>query len=189
MVSNTTTTPVEYPQIMTLPTGNFKTDIEPVEIELAIPYQAYESYQAKTKLHIYESTIANIRNIFYNMPDCLQNDTAPTYETSPCDANMFMPIQLSRIEVDGYQLIADPPLSLALQPDCTIPYLVSAREESLGIDVVGSSRDELLSMLKEQLVFLWETFALEDDDRLTFRAQHLKKNLLDRIRSVSDGIR
>lgn len=47
----------------------------------------------------------------------------------------------------------------------------------LGIDIAVYTRAELKSEIEEQIVFLWEEYANEDDEKLTASALELKRNI------------
>lgn len=54
----------------------------------------------------------------------------------------------------------------------------------LGIHVFAETREQLLEELWEQILFLWEDYALCCDDEMTLQSQILKKNLLKAIERV-----
>ena len=49
----------------------------------------------------------------------------------------------------------------------------------MNISVYGDSLKEIEKMLYEEIAFLWESYALEDDANMTSAAQELKKRLLE----------
>ncbi len=57
-------------------------------------------------------------------------------------------------------------------------------KEELGRFARSTSRNELRELVRENLCFLWQTYAIEDDDRLTPGAQDLKQYLLSRFEEV-----
>lgn len=59
--------------------------------------------------------------------------------------------------------------------------------EELGIDVFAKTREQLAVELAEQLVMLWDEFALADDESLDASAQQLKRALLRTFAEVSDA--
>lgn len=59
--------------------------------------------------------------------------------------------------------------------------------EDLGIDVFANTREQLAVELAEQLVMLWDEFALADDGTLESSAQQLKRALLRTFAEVSDA--
>ena len=99
----------------------------------------------------------------------------------------FMPIYISVIKGEEYDLIIDPRLTLIIKRDVDSPGLLNVTDNSLGIDATSYSRDELIHILEEQIFFLWETYALEKPDNLTPRAQQLRNRLLRRIRSAKNA--
>jgi hypothetical protein len=59
--------------------------------------------------------------------------------------------------------------------------LMILREDHLGIDVVGSTREELLQGLVEEIEILWRNYALAPDAELSPAARQLKRSLLEAI--------
>lgn len=47
----------------------------------------------------------------------------------------------------------------------------------LGIDIAACTRTELKTEIEEQIVFLWEEYAKEDDENLTYPALKLKHSI------------
>lgn len=85
---------------------------------------------------------------------------------------------------DGKELRFEPPLILEprLVEDDQLIVLI---EESLGIDMVGATIDDLAEDLPEEIALLWHNYALEDDGNLSPKAVELKQRLCER---VSEGV-
>jgi hypothetical protein len=90
-------------------------------------------------------------------------------------------LQIEVMEVplgDGDFLIPkSPPLKFYFFPNDERPYYEIEHEE-LNISVYGDSLKDLEKMLYEEMAFLWESYALENDANMTSAAQELKKRLL-----------
>lgn len=64
----------------------------------------------------------------------------------------------------------------------------SACYEPLGIDVYSMNKNELYDFFCEEFLFLWKSYALEDDSKLTYEAINLKNKLKNMIKEVKvDG--
>ena len=59
--------------------------------------------------------------------------------------------------------------------------LYCLEKPELGIDVYVYTRDQLDLELREQIAFLWDTYAMAADDELTGAAIIVKQNLLAKI--------
>ena len=71
---------------------------------------------------------------------------------------------------------------VAIEPELDeLQQLMILREDHLGIDVVGSTREELLQGLVEEIEILWRNYALAPDTELSPAARRLKRSLLDAI--------
>jgi hypothetical protein len=57
----------------------------------------------------------------------------------------------------------------------------------LGINVYAYTRDQLDLELREQIAFLWDSYAMADDAELTESALRLKRNLLAILKEVTDA--
>ena len=71
-----------------------------------------------------------------------------------------------------------PPLIFYFFSNDEKPYYEIEHEE-LNVSVHGDSLKETEKMLYEEMAFLWESYALEDDANMTPAAQKLKKRLLE----------
>ena len=96
------------------------------------------------------------------------------------------PFYLQTIEYSCRNFAFIKPLELAPSFDETqqLYYLEYA---DLGIDVFAYTRDQLDQELREQIVFLWDSYALADDAELTETATQLKINLLNRLKEIIDA--
>ena len=65
--------------------------------------------------------------------------------------------------------------------------LICLEYPELGIDVFAATREELLTELQEQIVMLWEEYALEDDSRLSAPAIELKNRLRAAIEEIDNA--
>lgn len=74
---------------------------------------------------------------------------------------------------------------LTLQPASNESFqLLSLQHDDLGIDVYAPTRDGLLNELHDQIVMLWDEYALADYGTLSPKAAALKKTLLANIEEV-----
>lgn len=90
---------------------------------------------------------------------------------------------VSRIPLDEFELVFDPPLHLEPELDESEQYL-TLRQEALDLDVVAQTRAELEDALEAELAVLWEQFAREDEAKLSPKAQELKSQLLQMASEV-----
>ena len=101
------------------------------------------------------------------------------------DVEKIRELDLSRFYFEKFQfqdfvLVFNPPL--VLEPELIEnEQLLLLREESLGIDVIAPTIDELEESLREEIIMLWINFAKEKDENLSPKALELKTNLLSRI--------
>lgn len=77
------------------------------------------------------------------------------------------------------------PLELAPTLDEETRQLYCLEQAGLGIDVYAYTRDQFDLELKEQLAFLWDTYAQASDEELTGAAITLKRNLLQALREIT----
>jgi hypothetical protein len=94
------------------------------------------------------------------------------------------PFYLQTIEHSGRSFAFIKPLELTPDLDET-QQLFCLDCADLGIDVYAYTRDQLDLELREQIAFLWDSYALADDGELTEPALQLKKNLLDALKEVT----
>ncbi|MGP1438296.1 MAG: hypothetical protein ACTTKH_04415 [Treponema sp.] len=62
--------------------------------------------------------------------------------------------------------------------------LYTVSNEKLGIQAFAYSFDELVKEVETEIIFLWEEYALADDESLTNDARELKNNLLNAIKEL-----
>ena len=93
------------------------------------------------------------------------------------------PFYLQRMVHSDRVFVFAPPLVLTPELDET-NQLYCLTHPELGIDVYAYTRDQLDLGLKEQVAFLWDTYALSPDEELTESALTFKKNLLAAVREV-----
>lgn len=71
---------------------------------------------------------------------------------------------------------------MAIEPELDeSQQLMILREESLGIDVVAATREELFQGLVDEIEILWRNYAQAPDTQLSPAASQLKQRLLDAI--------
>jgi hypothetical protein len=92
------------------------------------------------------------------------------------------PMTFDRIEWLGRQLVFDPPLTLEPTMDEESGQLYILIDEKLGIDVYAQTRENVIDELAEQLLFQWDTYAIENPERLTPGARRLREALRSRMR-------
>jgi hypothetical protein len=93
---------------------------------------------------------------------------------------------LKTIEYSWREFIFNKPLELTPFLDET-QQLYCLEHAELGIDVYAYTRDQLDSELREQIAFLWDQYALADDEDLTESALALKNNLLTALKELADA--
>lgn len=115
-------------------------------------------------------------NVSFNLPSS-SDFSVPRYEFYT-DDSLYAPLILRSVDAGSFTLSARYPLVLIPERDES-GTLVRAENEGLGISVFGKDRAELESLIEEQVIFLWNQYALEDNERLSNRALKLKERLLD----------
>lgn len=90
------------------------------------------------------------------------------------------PFRLESFDYESYRLAFRTPVEVAPQLSEDQQYMALVHEP-LGIDLLAQTRDELDSLLREELALLWSQFAEENDDMLSPKAQELKHLLLETI--------
>ncbi len=108
------------------------------------------------------------------------------FNVEAIDVIDLSPVYLDTIELGTRKFELTPTLELTPELDET-KQLYGLENTTLGIDVFAYTRDQLIQELKEQLVFMWDSYALADDGELTDAAQQLKKNLLQALKEVIDA--
>ncbi len=88
--------------------------------------------------------------------------------------------KLRSIEYAGRTFEFSKPLELTPELD-EAQQLYCLEKPELGIDVYAYTRDQLNLELREQIAFLWDTYALSADEELTGAAIVVKQNLLAKI--------
>lgn len=96
------------------------------------------------------------------------------------------PFYLKSIHYSGRTFTFTKPLELTPDLDET-QQLYCLEYNKLGIDVYAYTRDQLDLELREQIAFLWDSYAMADDEELTAAAQQLKNDLLAAIKEVKDA--
>ncbi len=102
-----------------------------------------------------------------------------------CDLDLS-PFSVEHIRADGRALTARVPVVIEPTLDDSKQYLCLANE-ALGIDVFAHTREKLAVELAEQVLMLWDEYALAPDDSLEESAQVLKQALLDTFAEVTDA--
>jgi hypothetical protein len=88
---------------------------------------------------------------------------------------------IKTIEYEGRTFEFDKPLELTPELDES-RQLYSLEKPEIGINVYAYTRDQLDLELREQIAFLWDTYALAADEELTGAAIVVKQNLLTKIK-------
>lgn len=89
-------------------------------------------------------------------------------------------VNFRSIEYGGRTFEFDKPLELTPELDET-KQLYCLEKPELGIDVYAYTRDQLDLGLREQIAFLWDTYAMAADEELTGAAIAVKQSLLANI--------
>ena len=95
----------------------------------------------------------------------------------------FSTFYLQTIEHSGRTFEFSKPLELTPELDET-QQLYCLEKPELGIDVYAYTRDQLDLELREQIAFLWDTYAMAANEELTGAAIVVKQNLLAALREV-----
>jgi hypothetical protein len=91
------------------------------------------------------------------------------------------PMTFDRRECSGRRLLIDPPLRFDPVLDEESGQLYLLADPTLGIDVFARTREEVADELAEQVLFQWDTYALEASEKLTAGARLLREALLGRM--------
>lgn len=110
--------------------------------------------------------------------------------TSLTDVTRIEQIDLSQMVFDlvsfgDRALRLSPPLVIHPTLDEETKQLYMAVDKDLDLCAFAHSRESLVDEINEQLLFLWQTYAREDPDRLTEGAQRLRETLRMRMREVA----
>ena len=97
---------------------------------------------------------------------------------APLDLSDF---EVSEVEYSDGKLTIEPPLVLSPELTESDQYLTLV-DEQWNIEVIATTREQLLTELHEQLIANWIEYAQEDDAALTDDAQVLKYWLLKNIK-------
>ena len=89
------------------------------------------------------------------------------------------PIVITRFMRNKRTLVFTPKLSLV---PVYADKMFSLTHPVWGVEVYAATRENLIRELKENLSFLWDAYALEDDAKMTSNAVSLAKILRERIR-------
>ena len=92
------------------------------------------------------------------------------------------PLTFARVVWGTRCLVIEPPLTLTPSMDEESGRLYVLMDDSLNIHVFAETRVQLAEELAEQLLFQWDTYALESPDRLMDSAQELRLAILGRMR-------
>jgi hypothetical protein len=95
----------------------------------------------------------------------------------------LQPICLSEIQGRERKLVFRLPRDFKVfqDPDSK---LYTVQDKELGIDIYSERQEKLEDELSEQLLFLWDNFALEEPGKMTKAAQRLRESLLKYLKEV-----
>lgn len=110
---------------------------------------------------------------------------AGTEDHSVSVAVDLSPMTFDRVQYNGRALVLHPPLTLTPRLDQEPGQLYVATDERLGVHVFAQTREQLAEELAEQLLFLWDAYALEDPSRLTESARRLRDELRRRVEEAA----
>lgn len=107
------------------------------------------------------------------------------------DVTSVVPVDLSPISISTFSVdstaigtVDGQPIVISPKLDEDSHQVFVVEDESLGLDVFASTRDELVSEIQAQLSVLWREYALENDSKLTDSAIALKNRLLAKFKEV-----
>ncbi|MDP2181351.1 MAG: hypothetical protein Q8K99_02120, partial [Actinomycetota bacterium] len=98
------------------------------------------------------------------------------------------PLTIDAVVLEGQLLVPSPPLVLTPALDPETKQVLLASDEGLGLSAAAPTRDQLYEELVDEIAFVWEAYALEDDEILSPAAAELKKRLLERFQVSRDGV-
>lgn len=98
------------------------------------------------------------------------------------------PFLLHEFEYDEYTLRFRHPLEITPAFDDS-RQVFCLQYERLGIDVYATTREELDSLLSDEIDVLWRNYAREDPSDLTLDAQQLKIYLIEAIEEIDNATR
>lgn len=116
----------------------------------------------------------------------LDSDGAPKQMIDVTDIRDLdtSPLTIHGVRTPTLSLKANIPLTLEIEMDDTKQLLYVTHPE-LGIDVFATNRERLLNELQDQLLMLWNEYALASDNELDMPAQRMKCALLDQFTEVT----
>ncbi len=128
-----------------------------------------------------------MENELVELPDSarLRVVGAETEDHSVSVAVNLSPMTFDRVQYNGRALILHPPLTLTPHLDQESGQLYVATDKRLGVHVFARTRELLAEELAEQLLFLWDAYALEDPSRLTESARQLRNELRRRVEEAA----
>ncbi|MDI9349346.1 MAG: hypothetical protein QM537_05030 [Candidatus Symbiobacter sp.] len=96
----------------------------------------------------------------------------------------IQPLILDNFTWKDCQIKAKNPINFKVTIDEEEEFL-EIEKPDLGIFVFAETRSQLIEELNEQVLFLWQAYALDEDAKLTLDAQSLKYSLRAQFESVS----
>lgn len=197
--------------------GDLNTESEPFIREAIVPAEERESSQVVTGQPTNIDFIKRTVTIFYpptrRMLDCIYDDAVEELlfenrrgliqvtgrvvlddngtPTKIIDVNDIRELDLSPLVVDtikfgDFSLRALRVIALEPTTDETLQ-LLCVEDAELGIDTFARTRESLIGELNEQIVMLWQEYALADDMMLDGEAIKMKHALLNAFSEVGDA--
>ena len=109
------------------------------------------------------------------------------------DVSSVVPVDLSPLAVPQFSVNGHVFRQSGIEPLFLIPVLdedsgqlFTVCDDSLGIDAFAETRAQLVEEVREQLAFMWQEYALADDETLTESAQKVKAILRASFKEVSN---
>ncbi len=93
------------------------------------------------------------------------------------------PIVLREVTYKKRMFLFTEPLQFAPQLDEEGKQLLVIDKPDLGLNVFARTREELVEEISEQVAFLWDEFALAEEDSLTPEAQKLRNAILKAVKA------
>ena len=142
-------------------------------------------------LHEHEETLLKLRRervqVVGNLTRNASGDVEGISNVTMVQGVDLEPMTISTVTGHGRTLHLSPPLEVRPAIDEDSGQFFTFKHESLDLDIVAPTREDLVDEIYATLVFLWEQYALADDSELTDGAKRLKDQLRTRIREDVAG--
>lgn len=96
--------------------------------------------------------------------------------------NFEIAVKLNAAEFKGKRLVFNKPIEFIVSKDIFYYYLDI---DFYDIHSVAKSIEGLIDDVQEELIFLWESYACEDDKKMTDGGIELKRRLIENVKEFT----